>query len=295
MSAVQYTNTSGQTAIAFSNNVTVTNNHSVNFVERIIAALQSYENIIVFLWLVIILIKCLGLINGLYGVYVLKHRQVFDAGEYWNERMHVLAKAAGIKRPVIFLKSFIAKVPMVIGYFKPVILFPAAALTALAPEEIEAILLHELAHIRRKDYLINIFQRIAEIIFFFNPAVLWISSLIKEERENCCDDIAVEQIKNKKQFIHALVSFQEYNASSYAASFSGRKNYLLNRIKRIITNNNKTLNNMEKTFLITGIVITAFTAFAFSQHKQSSSKIFLHYSQYKLHTLKIKKILFPKR
>ncbi|HYJ64336.1 MAG TPA: hypothetical protein VEV62_11365, partial [Parafilimonas sp.] len=92
----------------------------------------------------------------------------------------------------------------------------------------------------------------------------------EEERENCCDDIAVKQTNNKKQFIHALVSFQEYNVSDYAATFSGRKNFLLDRIKRIVTNNNKTLNNMEKTFLLAGIIITALTAFAFSQHKQSS-------------------------
>ena len=164
---------------------------------------------------------------------------------------------------------------MVLGHLKPVILFPAAALTTLAPEEIEAILLHELAHIRRKDYLVNILQNLAEIIFFFNPAVLWISSLIKEERENCCDDIAISQVKNKKQFIHALVSFQEYNLTSkYAATFSGKRNHLLNRIKRIITNNNKTLSNMEKIFLVTGIIITGFMAVAFAQHKQLSYAFF---------------------
>jgi bla regulator protein BlaR1 len=272
-SVPHYTNTSVQTAIIFSNNITVTNNHSGNFIEKLIAVLQQYENSIVLIWLVIILIKCLGLIRGLCSVHVLKHRQVFDAGEYWDDRLKTLAAIAGIKKQILLLKSTIAKVPMVLGYFKPVILFPAAALTALAPEEIEAILLHELAHIRRKDYLINIFQRMAEIIFFFNPAVLWVSSLIKEERENCCDDIAVQQTNNKKQFIHALVSFQEYNAAGYAASFSGRKNFLLNRIKRIITNNNKTLNTMEKTFLAAGIAITALTAFAFSQHKQSFKNI----------------------
>lgn len=247
-------------------------NHSANIIEKIISVLQPYESLIVLTWFAIIIIKSIGLMKGLRDVYVLKHRQIFDAGEYWNTRLKILAKNSGIKKQIQLLKSAIAKVPMVVGYFKPVILFPAAALTALAPEEIEAILLHELAHIRRKDYLINIFQRIAEIIFFFNPAVLWMSSLIKEERENCCDDIAVHQTKNKKQFIHALISFQECNASGYAASFSGRKNFLLNRIKRIITNNNKTLSNMEKTFLIAGIVVTAFAAFAFSQHKQSSFK-----------------------
>ena len=271
-SIVNYTAEFEKPVIAFSAGAAATSNDSANIIEKLITFLQPYESLIVLIWFLIILIKCLGLMKGLRDVYILKHRRVFNAGDYWNARLQVLAENSGIKKQILLLKSMIAKVPMVVGYFKPVILFPAAALTALAPEEIEAILLHELAHIRRKDFLINIFQRIAEIIFFFNPAVLWISSLIKEERENCCDDIAVQQTKNKKQFIHALVSFQEYNASGYAASFSGRKNFLLDRIKRIITNNNKTLNNMEKTFLVIGIVVTTLTAFAFSQHKQPSFK-----------------------
>jgi beta-lactamase regulating signal transducer with metallopeptidase domain len=248
------------------------NNFSLNFIEKIIALLQPYESVIVLAWFVVIALKSINFLAGLRNIYRLKHKNVFDAGEYWNQQIKLLAVKAGVKKPVVLLKSFVAEIPMVIGYFKPVILFPASALTALAPAEIEAILLHELAHIYRKDFLINILQRIAEIIFFFNPAVLWISSLIKEERENCCDDIAVRETKNKKQFIHALVSFQEHNASGYAPSFSGRKNFLLNRVKRIITNNNKTLSNMEKTLLVSGIIVTALTAFAFSQHEQPALK-----------------------
>jgi bla regulator protein BlaR1 len=206
-----------KTVAAFAHTTVTVNNHAANVIESVLSFLKPYENLIVLIWFAIIIIKCLGLVKGLREVYMLKHCQVFNAGEYWSDRLQVLAKKTGIKKQILLLKSTLAKVPMAIGYFKPVILFPAAALTALAPEEIEAILLHELAHISRKDYLINIFQRIAEIIFFFNPAVLWISSLIKEERENCCDDIAVNQTKNKKQFIHALVSFQEYNTLDYEA------------------------------------------------------------------------------
>ncbi|HEY2726694.1 MAG TPA: M56 family metallopeptidase [Parafilimonas sp.] len=247
-----------------------------NLVEKIISGFKSAENFIVLTWFIIIMLKSISLLTGLRSVYILKHRQVSNAGEYWNEQLKQLAAKAGVTKKVILLKSAIAKIPMVLGHLKPVILFPAAALTTLPPEEIEAILLHELAHIRRKDYLVNILQSLAEIIFFFNPAVLWISSLIKEERENCCDDIAITQIKNKKQFVHALVSFQEYNLTSkYAATFSGKRNHLLNRIKRIITNNNKTLTNMEKTFLAAGIIITSLMAVAFAQHKQFSYASFM--------------------
>ena len=108
------------------------------------------------------------------------------------------------------LESAIVKVPVVIGLLKPVILLPLGLLSNLPPDQVEAVLLHELAHIRRKDYLVNLLQSFAEVVFFFNPALLWISSLMREERENCCDDVAISHIKNKKQFIHALVAFQEY-------------------------------------------------------------------------------------
>jgi bla regulator protein blaR1 len=261
-------------AVAY--NVVANKQSSSNLIEKIIAGFKSAENFIVLTWFIIITLKSISLLTGLRSVYILKRRQVSDAGAYWNEQLKELAAKAGVTKKVTLLKSAIAKIPMVLGHFKPVILFPAAALTTLLPEEIEAILLHELAHIQRKDYLVNLLQNFAEIIFFFNPAVLWISSLIKEERENCCDDIAIGQVKNKKQFIHALVSFQEYKLTSkYAATFSGKRNHLLNRVKRIITNNNKTLSNMEKIFLVTGIIITGFMAVAIAQHKQLSYASFI--------------------
>src|SRR5262249_45478906 len=154
-------------------------------------------------------------------------------------------------KKIILLESEIIKVPMMTGWLKPMILFPFSLLSQLPQEQVEAILLHELAHIKRKDYFVNLLQNFAETIFFFNPAVLWISSLIRDERENCCDDIAIQSTNDKEKFIHALVAFQEYNLSKsrFGIAFPGQKNHLLNRIKRIIYNSNKTLNNMEKVLL----------------------------------------------
>ncbi len=264
--------TEAMTAATGNNNVPARPAQS-HLIEKIILIFKSCEQFIVFTWFIVIALKLINLLTGLRSVHRLKHTQVSSAGDYWNEQLKVLAAKAGVARPVILLKSTIAEIPMVLGHLKPFILFPASALTTLAAEEIEAILLHELAHIRRKDYLVNILQSLAEILFFFNPAVLWVSLLIKEERENCCDDIAIREVKNKKQFIRALVSFQEHNlASKYAASFSGEGNYLLNRVKRIITNNNKTLSNMEKIFLATGIIVTCFIAVAFTNHQEFSLK-----------------------
>jgi beta-lactamase regulating signal transducer with metallopeptidase domain len=207
--------------------------HQANFIERTVQIIKSYENIIVFTWLVIIFFKSIYLVAGFKQIHALKNKQVADAGEYWNNCVREFSKRIGLKKPVVLMRSALAKIPMVTGHLKPVILIPASMLTALPQEEIEAILLHELAHIRRKDYLVNMLQNIIDIIFFFNPAALWLSSKIKEERENCCDDIAINVVQNKKQFIHALVSFQEYNISlsKYATFFPGSKNHLLQRAK----------------------------------------------------------------
>lgn len=236
------------------------------------AYFNAHANTVVLGWLLIIAFRCLQMLLGLRGVYILKNRGVEIAGEYWARRLTQLARSINVKGNITLLQSAIAKVPMVIGHFKPVILIPAGLLTALPQDEVEAVLLHELAHIRRKDYLVNMLQNFCEILFFFNPAVLWLSSLIKDERENCCDDIALREVKNKKQFIHALISFQEYNlaASKYAPGFTGKKDHLLNRVKRIITNNNKTLSNMEKTLLATGIVLLSFATITFAQTNKSN-------------------------
>ena len=88
------------------------------------------------------------------------------------------------------LESSLAGVPVVVGYCA-VILMPVGLLTGLPAGQIEAILLHELAHIRRRDYLVNLLQTFVEGLLFYHPAVWWISAVIRAEREHCCDDAVV--------------------------------------------------------------------------------------------------------
>jgi bla regulator protein blaR1 len=239
-----------------------------NLIDTFLFLIQSNAGIIVTIWLTVIFFKCARLISGLSLLQQLKKRNAFDAGEYWNKKLHDLTLKIGVSKPVLLLQSSLAKVPMVIGHLKPVILFPIGILNALPQDEVEAVLLHELAHIKRNDFLINLLQRFIEIFFFFNPAVLWVSSLLKNERENCCDDIALSISQDKELFIHALVSFQEYQADvNFATTFPGSKNHLLDRVKRIITNKNKTLNNMEKLILASGIIFTCLATLAFNPDK----------------------------
>ncbi len=226
---------------------------------------NEHASLIVTIWFIVLSAQLINLIANAAYIQRIKHYKTYYPPIYWKRRVNELAEKLNVKQKIVLLQSGIVKVPVMVGFFKPVILFPLSLLSQLPPEQIEAVLLHELAHIKRKDYFVNMLQNLAEIIFFFNPGLLWISSLIKDERENCCDDIALRAINNKKEFIHALVSFQEFHLenSKYSLAFPGRKNHLLNRIKRIITSNNKTLNNMEKISLASCIIIIGLIVFAF--------------------------------
>jgi beta-lactamase regulating signal transducer with metallopeptidase domain len=109
----------------------------------------------------------------------------------WRERLKHLAHQLRVTRPVVLLESSLTDVPVVIGHLKPVILIPVGLLAGLPNDQVETILLHELAHILRYDYVVNLLQTMTESLLFYHPATWWISSVIRGERENCCDDLVV--------------------------------------------------------------------------------------------------------
>jgi hypothetical protein len=108
-------------------------------------------------------------------------------------------------------------VPTALGILRPAILLPVCAVTGLSPEAIEAVLAHELAHIRRHDYLVNLLQTATEILLFYHPAVWWVSRRIRIERENCCDDLAVVATGDSRGYVRALVVLEEIRAPRLAA------------------------------------------------------------------------------
>lgn len=235
--------------------------------------LNEKATIVVAIWAIILFIRLVKLVVHLGTIQRLRYYRASRADELWQERVKGLAARIGVRRAVELLESSIVRIPMMVGVFKPVILVPLGLLAQLPPQQMEAILLHELAHIRRKDYIINILQSFAEILFFFNPAVLWITSLIREERENCCDDIAIGATRSKKEFIHALVSFQEYAPSAgVALAFPGNKHHLLDRVKRIVHHDNKILNMREKIYLLVCIFITAGLTMAYTKLEQPQAR-----------------------
>jgi beta-lactamase regulating signal transducer with metallopeptidase domain len=239
-------------------------------IDKGINYVNTHAQLIALIWFLVVFARGLQLLAGLQGLHHLRRRSVFTVDEYWQKRVALLSQKLGIKQMIGIAESGMAKVPMVIGHLKPLILIPVGLLTALPPAEVEAILVHELAHIRRRDYLINLLQSFIEIIFFFNPAVLWLSALIRTERENCCDDIAVLETSSKVNYIRALVSCQEFqlSAPAYAMAFPGKRDQLINRVKRMASGNNQSLNIRERSVLAVLLLSAGLLTMAFSNAKR---------------------------
>ncbi len=169
----------------------------------------------------------------------------------WDKHLERLAAQLRIPRKVQLLVSGYIQVPVMLGFLKPIILLPVAMVNNLTPVQLEAILLHELAHIKRNDYLLNIFQSIVETILFFNPFVWQISRIIRQEREHCCDDLVVSSIQ-PLHYAQALVALEEYRLSSNALAMAAANNkqHLFNRIKRIMEMKTKHLNYSQRLLAV---------------------------------------------
>src|SRR5262249_41113370 len=135
----------------------------------------------------------------------MRRRGVCLAPDVWQQRLDVLRTRLKLLKPVLLVESCMAQVPVVIGHFRPPILGPIGCLTSVPPEQIELLLLHELSHVLRADYLINIFQGMAESVMFYNPFVWWVSGLIRIEREHCCDDVVMQTTSRVSVYAAALV------------------------------------------------------------------------------------------
>jgi beta-lactamase regulating signal transducer with metallopeptidase domain len=145
-----------------------------------------------------------------------------------------LSERVGVTRAVRVLISSLADGPSVIGAFRPVVLLPAATLLGLAPDQLEAVLAHELAHIRRFDYLVNIVQMLIETLFFYHPAVWWISSRIRQERELCCDDIAVRCCGDAVDYARALTALERIRVMTPSLVLGVKDGPLMYRIQRLL-------------------------------------------------------------
>jgi len=136
-----------------------------------------------------------------------------------------------LSRAVSFLESAVVTVPVTVGWLKPVVLFPVSALAGLSPVQLEALLAHELAHVRRHDYVVNLLQSGVEVVLFYHPAVWWISRLVRTEREHCCDDLAVG-VSDRLAYATALSTIA--TMATPRVALAATDGPLLARIRRIL-------------------------------------------------------------
>ena len=185
---------------------------------------------------------------------------------FWQKQVDELAASLRISRPVRLLESCLADVPSVAGHFRPVILVPAGLLLGLPTGQLEAILLHELAHVRRWDYLANVMQLSVEGLLFYHPAMWWISRIVREEREHCCDDLVVEVRGKAHEYAQALTALEVYRRSAPNAVLAATGGSLMNRIQRLLSGNQKPATASAPVLAVSGLMVAAaITLFAWQE------------------------------
>ena len=244
------------------------------------AYLSAHLPQIVVLWFLGMAIFLCRLLGSFSRLYFLRHRMNFHADPYWLELLDKLAARSGFYTGVELLESALVRSPLTIGHWKPIILFPIGLINKLSEEEVAAILAHELAHILRRDYLFNILQSLVEAVFYFHPAIWWLSAQVRQERESACDDQAIALLGNKVTYAKALVSIQEmaFYPHHAAMAFAGpKRNQLLIRVQRLFSPPTTKFNLMEK-WIATGLVICSLAVLAFGQHIRANTNHQAHIS-----------------
>lgn len=204
--------------------------------QQAVTWLDGQLNMVTFIWGIGVVLSCLYFIMGLSYLHYLQTYRVRMPEPDWVERFTRLSAQMGIRRKVRFLLSEVVKDPITFRLLRPVILLPTSLMTGLEPKQIELLLLHELAHVRRYDFTINILQTLVEIVFFYHPALWWISRNIRATREHCCDDAVLAVQNQPVLYAEALTRIPNSNLSlkkRLAMSANNNKGILSQRIFRL--------------------------------------------------------------
>ena len=227
--------------------ISASDNTYESWIETFRSYYQDHLPLLVTMWLLGVLFLQLRFLGQLAYVQRLRHYGTELIPSSWNERIEELEDKLRIQKKVRYLTSIRIGSPMVVGWLKPVILFPKDLFHSLSDSEIYTVLAHELAHIRREDFVVNFVQSFLCNIFFFHPGVWWMSNRIDEEREHCCDDLAMTTTGTAITYARTLINISQYNLSTQtgaqqlAVAFAGKrkkKSGFTSRIKRLFVTNN---------------------------------------------------------
>jgi beta-lactamase regulating signal transducer with metallopeptidase domain len=160
-------------------------------------------------WLIGVIVLSIRSLGGWWLIQRLRASATIEAPAALQAGFQRICAALGLRRPVLLRVSNAIAGPVTVGALRALVLLPLSAATSLSPDELEVVLAHELAHVRRADFLWNLLQTLVETLFFFHPAVWWIGSHIRHERELCCDDLALKVCPNPMVYAHALFHLEE--------------------------------------------------------------------------------------
>ena len=205
------------------------------FAARISAALDPAMPWFVLLWFGGVLVMSLRLASGWLAVRRLWTTGTHPVPEGCEEALGRLVRRLRVTRPVRVFQSALVQVPAVIGWLRPVILLPASALTGLTPLQLDALLAHELAHVRRYDYLVNLLQSAVETLLFYHPAAWLVSRRVREEREHCCDDLAVAACGGDAHvYAIALLGMEQLRLATPPLALAAGGGSLIGRVQRLM-------------------------------------------------------------
>jgi uncharacterized protein (TIGR03435 family) len=191
-------------------------------------------SVLVTLWLAGVALLLARLAAGCWRIRILQAVARVEEPSRWQSLAEEIALRLGLTRRFIVVDSVRVATPTVIGWLRPVILLPVAAMAGLSPRQVEAILAHELAHIRRHDFLINFLQTVAETLLFYHPAVWWLSGRIRTEREHCCDDVAVAVSGDAAEYAAALAELASWSISAPQLAMAATRGALVDRVRRLL-------------------------------------------------------------
>lgn len=217
-------------------------------------------------WLLGVLVLSLRSAGGWWMIRRLKSSASFAVPHTLRSSFDAICSRLHLRRPTQIAVSRTIAGPFTVGFLRPIVFLPLCALTALGPEELEVVLAHELAHIRRADFLWNLLQTFAETVFFFHPAVWWIGSCLRAERELCCDDLALEVCPNPVVYASALFRLEEQRNQrlhlAMALDGAGSRATLRLRILRILGEPVRHAGRSSRAFSITVAVVALLLAMA---------------------------------
>jgi len=243
---------------------------------QVSAVVQNNLHWIVFCWALVVALLSVRLCLGLWWLQGYSSGQRGQVNLYWQAQLDELAQQFALPGRVLLRVVKGIESPLTIGWLRPMVLVPASLVTGMEPSYLQALLAHELAHIRRYDYLLNLIQNLIEMILFFHPAVWWISKKIRNERENIADDLAASMLGEPRRLALALQELELLQFTTPQLAQAAHGGNLMSRIKRLIRPEVQSIN--WKTAVTAVSIATVCVGFAanaaipsLSQHSRPSA------------------------